>query len=247
MTVKLSPHKVSKMLRLYFLGLPQVKIGKKSGVKQSTVSHYATEFKERAEEVGLLATAKEYGIMEEVEALRSLASELYKIKLTPDDAKEGVRIIKAFNELGVKPSAHTALVKVCKEVKDPSFIEAALKLVKIEAESHISYEEAVKKLEEMTHQLPIMDMLIKAKKSKLDSINSDIAEKKEELVNLKEDITQTEKEAENLNQKLLQHFSNKKKEAEVTESEIEMVAKLKSTLKKKGLDIPTLVKMAKEV
>jgi len=247
MTVKLSPHKVSKMLRLYFLGLPQVKIGKKSGVKQSTVSHYATEFKERAEEVGLLVAAKEFNVFDEVNSLRSLAVELEKSKLIPDDAKEGVKIIKVFNGLGIKPSAHTMLVKVCKEVKDPAFIEAALKLVKIEAESHISYEEAVKKLEEMTHQLPIMDMLIKAKKSKLDSINSDIAEKKEELVNLKEDITQTEKEAENLNQKLLQHFSNKKKEAEVTESEIEMVAKLKSTLKKKGLDIPTLVKMAKEV
>jgi len=107
------------MLRLYFLGLPQVKNGKKSGVVQSTVSQYAKKFAERAEEVGLLAAAKEYGIMEEVDALRSLAVELNKNKLAADDAKEGAKIIKAFNGLGIKPSAHTLLVKVCKEVKTP--------------------------------------------------------------------------------------------------------------------------------
>jgi predicted transcriptional regulator len=247
MTVKISPPKVSKMLRLYFLGFHEVKIAKKVGVHQSSVSHYATKFKERAEEVGLLVAAKEYGIMEEVEALRSLAVELHKNKLIADDAKEGVKIIKVFNGLGIKPSAHTMLVKVCKEVKDPSFIEAALKLVKLEAESHISYEEAVKKLETMTHQLPIMDMLIKAKKSKLDSINSDIAEKKEELVNLKKYIAEIEKRKENLKKKVMEVLAEKRKEFSVSSSEIKMVAKLKSTLKKKGLDIPTLVKMAKGV
>ena len=197
--------------------------------------------------MGLLVAAKEFNVFDEVNSLRSLAVELEKSKLIPDDAKEGVKIIKVFNGLGIKPSAHTMLVKVCKEVKDPAFIEAALKLVKIEAESHISYEEAVKKLEEMTHQLPIMDMLIKAKKSKLDSINSDIAEKKEYQKNLEEYIAPLEKEAENLRKKLKQEFSNKMKEAEVTESEIKATAKLKADLKKKGLDIPTLVELAKGV
>jgi predicted transcriptional regulator len=247
MTVTISPPKVSKMLRLYFLGFHEVKIAKKVGVHQSSVSHYATKFKERAEEVGLLVAAKEYGIMEEVEALRSLAVELHKNKLIADDAKEGVKIIKVFNGLGIKPSAHTMLVKVCKEVKSPGFIEAALKLVKIEAESHISYEEAVKKLETMTHQLPIMDMLIKAKKSKLDSINSDIAEKKEELENLKKYMTEIKKGKDDLEKKVKEVVAKKRKEYDVSLSEIKMVAKLKADLKKKGLDIPTLVELAKGV
>jgi len=217
-----------------------VKIAKKVGVHQSSVSHYATKFKERAEEVGLLATAKEYGIMEEVEALRSLAVELNKNKLAADDAKEGAKIIKAFSGLGIKPSAHTLLVKVCKEVKDPAFIEAALKLAKIEAESHISYEEAMVKFEEITIQLPLITEQFEKKKGKLESANTN--------------LTATEKKLENAN-KAWEEFENavqkriekKKHEYDVAISEIEMVAKLKADLKKKGLDIPTLVELAKGV
>ncbi len=55
MTVQLSPHKVSKILRGYFRGLPQTKIAKEAGVDQSSISHYANRFKGMAAEYGLLA------------------------------------------------------------------------------------------------------------------------------------------------------------------------------------------------
>jgi len=51
MTVKLSPQKVAKILRYYFSGLLQMKIAKKSGVDQSSISIYATRFKERVSDV----------------------------------------------------------------------------------------------------------------------------------------------------------------------------------------------------
>jgi len=54
MTVQLSPHKVRKILRGYFCGLPQIKIAQETGVDQSSISHYASKFKEIAAEYGLL-------------------------------------------------------------------------------------------------------------------------------------------------------------------------------------------------
>ncbi len=131
MTVKLSPQKVAKILRYYFSGLPQMKIAKKSGVDQSSISIYATRFKERSSEVGIIVAGKEYGLMEEVDALRSLAVELHKAKLTVDEAKEGTKIEKAFIKLGISPATHMILVKVCKEINDQEFVNAALKLAKI--------------------------------------------------------------------------------------------------------------------
>lgn len=69
--------------------------------------------------------------MEEVDALRSLAVELHKAKLTVDEAKEGTKIEKAFIKLGISPATHMILVKVCKEINDQEFVNAALKLAKI--------------------------------------------------------------------------------------------------------------------
>lgn len=247
MTVKLSTPKVAKILRHYFGGLPQIKIAKKSGVDQSSVSLYATRFKERVSEVGILAAGKEYGVMEEVDALRSLSVELQKAKLTVDEAKEGVKIIKAFIKLGASSAEHMTLVKVCKDVNDHGFVNAALKLAKIESDSKISYEEAVAGFDEMASQLPAMEKQIENRNIELSSIDSKLADRKQELTSLEERLVKLKKSAEDTLAQIKQEVLAKMEEAKVTESEIKEIAKLKADLDKKGLDIPTLVKLAKEV
>ena len=112
MTVRLSPQKVSKILRNYFSGMPQCDIAKKAVVDQSTVSIYSSRFKQRAAEVGLLAAGKEFGVFNEINALRSLSAELFTHKLTVDEANQGLKIIKAFIKLGIMPEQHTELVKL---------------------------------------------------------------------------------------------------------------------------------------
>ena len=112
MTVRLSPQKVSKILSNYFSGMPQCEIAKKGGVDQSTVSIYSSRFKQRAAEVSLLAAEKEYGVFNEINALRSLSAELFTYKLTVDEANQGLKIIKAFIKLGIMPEQHTELVKL---------------------------------------------------------------------------------------------------------------------------------------
>ncbi len=247
MTVKLSPQKVAKILRCYFSGLPQMKIAKKSGVDQSSTSIYATRFKEMVNEVGIIAAGKEYGVMDEVDALRSLSVELHKAKLTVDEAKEGTKIAKAFIKLGISPAEHMTLVKVCKEVNDQGFIDAALKLTKLESANNISYEEVVTRFQEMTSQLPVLEKQIENCNAELNSINNNLADKKQEMAILKESLAKLKKLAADTLAQMEQEVSAKKEEAKVTEKEIEEIAKLKVDLSKKGLDIPTLVKLAKEV
>lgn len=101
MTVKLSPQKVRKIVSGYFSGIPQMKIAKKSGVDQSSVSHYASRFRQRTAEIGIVAAGKEYEVYEEVTALRSLSVELAKVRMTVEEAREGVRIMREFDKLGV--------------------------------------------------------------------------------------------------------------------------------------------------
>ena len=247
MTVKLSPQKVAKILRYYFRGLPQMKIAKKSAVDQSSISLYATRFKERVSEVGIIAAGKEYGLMEEVDALRSLSVELHKAKLTVDEAKEGVKIEKAFIKLGISPAEHMTLVKVCKEINDQGFINAALKLAKIESDNNISYEEVVSGFQKMTSQLLVLEKQLENRNTELNSINGNLANKKQEMAGLNERLAKLKKLAEDTLAQTKQEISMKMEEAKVTEKEITEIAKLKVDLDKKGLDIPTLVKLAKEV
>jgi len=181
MTVQLSPHKVCKILRVYFGGLPQTKIAKDAGVDQSSISHYASRFKEMAAKYGLAAAGKEYQMLNEVNSLRSLSIELYKSKLTAEEARQGHNIIKDFLKLGINPENHLNLIEVCKKVEDPDFTKAALKLSKIESHTGKSYQQLMSGFEDMLHQLPEMEKKITEKEAELKSIIEVISQNKKEL------------------------------------------------------------------
>jgi len=246
MTVRLSPQKVSKVLRNYFSGMSQCEIAKKAGVDQSTVSIYSSRFKQRATEVGLLAAGKEFNVLNEVDALRSLSVELSRNNLTVEEANEGLKIMNTFMKLGVSPEQHTTLVRLCKEVNDPSFIRAALKLSRIESEGSMSYEEVVSQFEKVTSELPPAENRLKKVQSKLKSLNDLIAKRNQELTNLEARLAQLQKNAKAKLTNLEQEFEHKKKELNVKSEEVKEVAKLKADLGKQGLDIPMLVRLAKE-
>ena len=131
MTVRLSPYKVLRILSDYFHGVPQIRIARMSGVDQSTVSIYASRFRNLAGEIGILGAGKEFGVFDEVNSLRSLSVELAKTKLTLEGAREGSRIMRLFLDMGVPPERHADLVGLCRKIAEPAFIEAALELAKI--------------------------------------------------------------------------------------------------------------------
>lgn len=246
MTVKLSPHKVSKILRDYFRGLPQIKIGEDAGVDQSSISHYATGFKKKAANIGVQEAGKEYMVFDEVESLRSLSVELYQSKLTVNEAKQGHNIIKAFLKLGISPEKHLLLIKVCQDVGAPGFIDGALKLIHIKSQTGMDYDQIMTSFEKALSQIPQLEEKVKEAQSELNFINGTLIEKKQELASQNESLAKYQKEAKAKVDHLEIELASKIKQMDLKNKDIEQIAQLKSDLVKQGLDIPTLIKIAKE-
>lgn len=257
MTVKLSRHKVSRILKYYFRGMTQPDIARRVVVDQSSVSLYATSFKKRAALVGLLTAGKEFDVFNEISELRSLSVELLKSKLTAEDARQGVKIIQAFRRLGIEPERHTRLIQVCKKIDDPYFINASLKLNRIEAEGQMSYEEALAKYDFTVSQIPLKKTELSQMQTKLDSLSGFIAEKNKTLQSVDTEIKQRQREAEirkaNLEKeaktrkaKLEQEYTTRCRQLDITLKEMEEVAESKTMLRNINLDIPTFKQLAKE-
>lgn len=264
MTVRLAPYRVSRILGDYLKGLPQPKIAQKNGVNQSSVSHYASRLRERVDDSGLLAAGREFGIMHELDSLRSLAVELYKNRLTVEEAKDGLRIIKAFHKLGIPPHRHSALVKVCGEVEEPDFVKVAMRLVELEKATGMSYQQAVSQFEKVTSDLNDLDERKNRLQSELVELEQSVAEQKAELKATEERLArlqkqiqgeQTELESELRAQKrrvegekarLGKELDKMMEENKVTRGEIDAVTKLKADLRRRGLDLPTIVSLAEE-
>ena len=246
MTVPLSPHKVSKIFRGYFHGLPQTKIAKEAGVDQSSISHYASRFKEMVAKYGLHVAGKEYQVLNEVESLRSLSVELYKSKFTVEEARQGHKIIRAFLKLGISPEKHLDLVDVCKKVEDPGFIEAALRLSQIETQTGMGYHQITSGFEKAQKQLPQVEEKITEAKAELKSLGDSVSKNKQELAGQEEYLMKYQSEVKAKKARLEKELLAKMKQIEVEKKEVEEVAALKAKLIKKGLNLQTLLKLAKE-
>ncbi len=246
MTVRLSPQKVSKILRNYFSGMPQCDIAKKAVVDQSTVSIYSSRLKQRAVEIGLLAAGEEFGVFNEINELKSLSVELSRNNLTVEEANQGLKMMKTFMKLGVSPEQHTTLVKLCREVDNPGFIQAALKHNRIETEGKMSYEEVVSRFEKVASELPSAESKLGKIHSSLESLSGLLIRRNQELTNLEVQLAQFRKDAKAEQTKLEEELEIMKKKLNIRSEEVKEVAKLKTELGKQGLDIPTLVTLAKE-
>ncbi len=246
MTVRFSNHKVSRILRGYFNGLPQIAIAKKVAVDQSSISIYASEFKRLTVSSGMLAAGKEFGVNNEVDALRSLSVELYKAGLTVADAQQGVAIIKAFHRMDVEPEQHTLLIKVCKEVIDPDFVKAAIELTNIENTIRMNFQQAIERLQEVSTQLPPLEDRLQDRETKLYSINSIIKERQQDLEILDKTLTQSREKSEKTIRERKMELSKKMNQLNIKEDEINEVAELIRNFAEQGLDFPTLAKLAKE-
>jgi hypothetical protein len=153
MTIKLSRHKISAILRLYFAGLPQTNIARRVAVDQSTVSLYSSRFQTIAARNGILNAAKEFGTMKEVNDLRSLSVELLANKLTVEEAREGLAAMTTFSNLGVPVSRHRELIKVISKLDDPGFIPAAVELVRLEGRTGKVYTQLTSEFRQLSSEI----------------------------------------------------------------------------------------------
>lgn len=235
MPVQISPSKAAKIMQYYFKGIPQVTIAKKTGVNQATASRCASRFKAMADDIGIIAAAKEYEIMHEVDSLRSLAIELLQTKLTAVEAKEGLRILKLFDDVGVSPTEHKTLIKVISKLKEANFVPAAMKLVELEATTGKSYTEIVSEFEHLSSQVKQAEK----KNAALEQQNETLKQSIKELTVLKKEkeheSKKLEKKAKQKKSELEAEVAKKMKESKLTLDRIEKLEPVVQALHKLGI------------
>ena len=246
MTVMLPPHKVSRMLRDYFAGVPQTEIARINSADQSTVSNYAQRFKVRAEAIGLLAAGKEFGVMEELDALRSLAVELAKSRMTVEGAKEGLHIMRLFQQLGVGPDQHQDLIGLCRRVKDQGFVDASLRLNRLEETAGMTYQQVVSRFEDVVPQVESLERRRAQLKGEISELVQSKAASRSELSSLRKEVEQAKGRAEEEKLKLGSELKRSMAEFDVISREVKEIGRLKGDLRKIGLDLEAIVKLAKE-
>jgi hypothetical protein len=246
MTVRLSPHKVSRIMADFFSGVPQNTIARRRGVDQSTVSIYASRLRTLANEIGILQAGKEFGVLKEVDSLRSLSVELAKVKLTVEDALEGVRIAKLFGEIGVPRCRHAELVRLCGEIGDPAFIEASLELIKVERDSGMGYGEVVQQSIALCRELTSKRNELEGVRAKLNSTNRLLAKKKKEVAEEEAKLAGIRRDYESEKRGYEDRLIRMRTESKFREDELAEFADLKARLAKLGVTFSTLIKLAKE-
>ena len=239
MTVMLPEHKITGLLRDYFAGINQVEIAARNGVDQSTVSNYTQRFKQRASDIGLSAAGKEFGVMNEIDSLRSLAVELSKTNLTMEGAKQGLQFSGLVKKLGVGPDEYPDLISMCRRAKDQGFTNAALRLKRLEENTGAPYETVVSYFEALVPK-------VQSLQQKKEQLEGDIGQltSAEAAAKLRLSQIQATEEKERARQEAA--LKDMMARSSVYTSQIEEVSKLKRELAEAGLDLPTITKLASE-
>ncbi len=182
MPKKLSQFKVGKILKLYFQGYSQTAIAHKLNIDQSTVSFQVGKFKARADEVGIAGAAEEMGIMYEIEMLHSLAVDLMNEKLTVEEAVAGLRVVSAFEKLGIEQD-YQSVIKIAAIMHKEGFLDSAIKLDELEQNTGMTYEEIADEAAKVSQQLEKDQAQLKEINGKLDNVKNDLEnmEKKRKL------------------------------------------------------------------
>lgn len=246
MTLRLSDHKVSLLLHHLFAGRPQEAVAAKVGATQSSVSLWFSRLKFRAGKIGLLEAGKEFGIMHQLESLRSLAVELFKNHLTVEDAKQGLSIIRALLALGVVPGQHKDLVRVCRKVAEPGFVPAALELSRLEAIEGTSYEQVLSQFKQFGAKVEDLKAEASGLSSQLSAVKKSLGDKKAELGALDVAYAKKKQDLADGEKKMEEALVKKMASVNVTAQEIEIVRHLKGDLAKKGIGLDALVSLATE-
>lgn len=250
MPVRLSPQRRRRILQLYFNGLPQKSIAGRVGVGQATVSDEVSRFKQLAGNSSLEEASRLYGVQEVVEELRSLSMELNKLSLTPKECLEYAKTLDRLRQLGGDPSNLEDLLRLYRRVKVENlnieeYFTHALRLARLEAETHRDYRQIVEEFELKSRRLEAMD-------SRLTSLKQEVKELEDKKRRITTELEELEKQ-----------LKEKLREARLTYEKIDRALKVEGLMDRlkvsgeelseflmkmrgSGLDLKTLARIAEE-
>jgi len=229
-------------MALYFEGYSQSQIADKLKINQSTVSLHVEKFRALAEQDSVKAAGKEYGIMNQVEALHSLAGELKAAKLTVEEAKVAVEMILLFQKCGVKQEEYHDLVQACTKMKSEDLIESAVKLNQLENSTGMTWEEIVTEAASAHQQLKQTEAQLHSMASELDASNEELAaiDKKKKVAsqNLSAHMKQVGVDMNRL--KLVEDLALALKQASISNNELQEFIHRQQLVNKAGVELDTL-------
>ena len=243
MPQKLSPYKISKMMALYFDGYSQSQIASKLKINQATVSLHVSKFKSLLDQQGIKAAGEEFGIMDQVEAIHSLAAELKKAKLTVEEAKVGLKMELLLQQLGIKQEDYKHLIQACTKMKSEGFIASAIKLIKLEQSTGMTHEEIMAQSVGTYEQLQKAQQDLNTATGKLNTTKGELAsiEKQKEIANqdLKKTMQQIGVDMSRLKQ--IEGLALALKEGGISDNELQDYVQRQQVLNKAGIGIDTFV------
>jgi predicted transcriptional regulator len=242
MTGKISPNKLSKMMSLFFQGYSQTYIANKLKMSQPAVSLHVSQFKYLTEQQGLQAASKEFDVMDEVQALRSLASELKQAKLTAEEAKVGLKMVRLFQKSGVKEEDYADFIQACEKMKDEGYIADAVKLNKLEKSTGMAHGELLSQYAS-THEMMVKEgQALNITTGKHNTVKGELATieklKKEMSQSLNAYMHQIGVDMNRL--KLVENLAQTLKEAGISNKELKDYIAHQQVLNKAGINIGIL-------
>ncbi len=184
MPPRISKEKQQKIVQLYLEGVTVVRIGKKVKASTAQVSVEVKRFKTLSDE-SLERAARVYNVSETVGEIRSLSTEMRKLKLTADECKEVLRYIHKMIGLGIsleqlKPFVNMIVRLQKAKIPLDEYIEYGLKLEALERETGLSYKEILKEaqkekveLQKAKEQLKIVRYQISNERLSLTKLKTD--------------------------------------------------------------------------
>lgn len=158
------------IVRLYFSGLSYEEIGGKVGVAKGSVANVVAELK-----AGHFPQVTEPP--DQVEALREIAIDLKKAKLSTGEAVTGLAVLNALKKLGVEPAEVSSWASLCHELSalgqaDVSvFVKAAIVLDEVQSRTGLSAEDIEKKASEAEQAAVKLEALTVELKRRQEQLN----------------------------------------------------------------------------
>lgn len=161
------------ILRLYLRGLSYSQISAQAGVSKGAVANLVAELR-----AGRFPEAAD--VSAQVDALRELAVDLAKAKLTPGQALMGVAVLSQLRKLAIEPGDIDRWAALCRQLapegtETAAFVSAALALEEVRRQTGHgpeALEKKVRGLQEQASQLEARVQALREEQKKLDALEA---------------------------------------------------------------------------
>jgi len=176
----ISPQKRCEIIRLWLVEhLTYEEIRERTGVSMGIISETVSEFKKKAREMSLEEAARIFGVKDEVSALLDLSKDLKEAGITVSEAKRGACLLAKLDEMNVKIDDVESWINLCREISQPNFpanefVEAAIKLSKLERETGLDYKHLISEYEWKLGKLKQAQVTIETLKEEINALEKEV-------------------------------------------------------------------------